>query len=218
MIWGPVNFLAVSTCFRRMQVTGLSEIPKQGAFLLVCNHVSRWDGLIVQKLIGRPANFMVSPHELSGLQGKVLRSMGAFPADSRYDLTSFAKRQAAKGEALVVFPEGDIYRTGSTQRFRSGAARLALSCAANGIRLPIIPMAISYPDEQTVEVSIGESIDVSDYQQECNRAEGSAIHVLTTRLQREVSFLRRNLGQERDTLSLYDQKPNLRWVSRRRAT
>jgi 1-acyl-sn-glycerol-3-phosphate acyltransferase len=208
IIWGPVNYLAVKAGLKRVKVTGLSEIPPSGAFLLVCNHVSRWDGLIVQKLIGRPANFMVSPNELKGLQGRILRSMGAFPADSRYDLLAFAVRQAAKGEPLVVFPEGDICRLGVTKRFKSGAARLSLACAEAGLKLPVIPMAIDEEFPRSFRVIIGQAIDISAYG---GPRESSAVQTLTMRLNREVDFLRQSWGK-RDTLFMYRQLPKRKWV------
>src|SRR5205814_7906853 len=86
MLLGPVNRLLIRSHFKDIDVSGIENIPEEGSFILVSNHVSRWDGLLLGDLIARPCNFMVSPNELKGWQGVVLPTVGSFPADPGYDL------------------------------------------------------------------------------------------------------------------------------------
>ena len=59
---------------------------------------------------------MVSPNELTGLQGFLLSRVGAFPAHPRLDFVSHVLNQFKKGEPFVIFPEGNVWRNGHTFR------------------------------------------------------------------------------------------------------
>ena len=82
--WGVVNKIVCAIHFRQFQIKGQENLPKSGPYLLIANHSSRWDPLVLMHLINaRMANYMTHPNELKGFQGFVLRSVGAFPADPR---------------------------------------------------------------------------------------------------------------------------------------
>ena len=203
--WNLVNKVCISVRFKDFQVLGRENLPKSGPFLLVSNHITRWDGLIVYELIGRPANFMVSPNELLGAQGAVLASMGSFPADPRVDFINHAMNLFKKGEGMVVFPEGNIFRDGSTHNFKMGAARIAMAAAAEGIELPIIPAAIHYgADGEIAQMALGEPISASDYASIASQTNGGVLRLLSDRLHREVCFLRSGLGNLGDNLALFE--------------
>jgi 1-acyl-sn-glycerol-3-phosphate acyltransferase len=210
-----IDTVAVSRHFKALHVEGKEKLPK-GSFILIANHSTRWDGPVVQQVLGRPANWMVSPNELKGLQGLLLQAFGAFPADPRFDLCTFMHTQAAKSEPIVIFPEGDIYRDGSTHNFRNGAARTALLCADNGLDVPIVPMALQYagakPD--VVHISIGDRIDVRDAVEAYRENPIAAVRHLTTRLHREVCYLRAELGSIRDRETVFEGKPVRLWMPR----
>lgn len=218
LMLGPLNHIVVNSHFLKIEIEGSEFIPQSGPFLLVSNHISRWDGLLVQELIGRPANFMVSPNELKGPQGLVLRSMGAFPADPRYDLLSFCRTQAESGQGLVIFPEGDIYRSGSTQPFKNGAARIALTLARDGLVLPVVPMAMRYIDDNgkhRARVLIGSTIDLHAYRQEFIEQANIAIRSLTMRFHREVCCLTETLGCSGDKVWLYGGRTARTWMPKK---
>src|SRR5271170_1903336 len=139
-----LNRTATGTRFRYVHVLGEHNLPRNAAFLLIANHTSRWDGLVIGRLLNRPANYMVTPNELKGFQGMVMRAGGSFPADRRLNLMAFVRRQIEKGEPVVIFPEGNIYRDGSTHPFKRGAAKIVLDCLKYGIDLPIVSVAIRY--------------------------------------------------------------------------
>jgi 1-acyl-sn-glycerol-3-phosphate acyltransferase len=210
-----INLVSVKKHFVRFEIEGRERLPK-GSFILIANHSARWDGPVVQQLIKRPANYMVAPNELRGFQGLLLRAIGAFPADPRLDLLSFMRKQAQKAEPIVIFPEGDIYRDGSTHAFKKGAARIAMMCAANGLDVPIVPVAIKYdgtaPD--VVRVLVGETVDVSDSVTAYKQNQTTALHNLTLRLHREVCHLKAALGCKQDQVTVFDGKPVRQWVPR----
>lgn len=202
--WMLVNKILVAIRFKDFQVIGKEALPKSGPFLLVANHTSRWDGLIVYHMIGRPANFMVSPNELLGTQGIVLSSMGSFPADPRADLLSHSINLFKKGEGIVVFPEGNTFRDGSTHSFKLGAARIAQAAAEAGIDLPIIPCAIHYAkDGQVAQIALGNEINAKEYFSDSAQMQNKVLRYLSEKLQREVCFLKAGLGSLGDQLALF---------------
>ncbi len=212
--WNLVNKICISVRFQDFQVIGRHNLPRSGPFLLVSNHITRWDGLLVYELIGRPANFMVSPNELKGTQGAVLLSMGSFPADPRTDFINHALTLFRKGEGIVVFPEGNIFRDGSTHPFKAGAARIALAARSQGIDLPVLPCAIHYAENgELARIALGEAVYLSDYNFSSQEEQNQAIRSLSQRMHREVCFLRAGLGSLQDNLSLFFGSVKLNWSS-----
>jgi 1-acyl-sn-glycerol-3-phosphate acyltransferase len=215
LFWGPINRIVLALKFRKIEIAGSENIPAAGPFLLVSNHSSRWDGLLVQSLVARPANFLVSPNELKGFQGNVLRSMGAFPANPRYDLLDFFCQQVKKGEGVVIFPEGNIFRDGAIHPFKNGAARMALNCSASGLRLPVLPMAVAYCDElRTAKLTVGQAVELEPFEREFANQSNIGMRSLTVRLEREVCLLRHSLAAQTDSLMLFTGKPLTKWVPR----
>src|SRR5271156_3915898 len=104
--WHLVNEVVCAIHYKRFSVKGAENIPKSGPYLLIANHTSRWDGLVLMKTMrGRASNWMVSPNELKGWQGSALRSVGSFPAYPSIELMNFIGRQIKKGQPIVLFPE-----------------------------------------------------------------------------------------------------------------
>jgi 1-acyl-sn-glycerol-3-phosphate acyltransferase len=185
--WSMVNRVVLGNRFVTVEVEGRENIPQNQGFMLVANHSSRWDGLLVYNLINRPANFLVHPNELRGFQGTVLKSMGSFPASTQFDLQGHIGRQLRKGEGVVIFPEGDVHRDGLTHSFKSGAARFALNAVRDGVEVPIVPVAIKYSDDMSnVRIRIGAPIPAQDYYEQFATEAAQAVRTLTDRLQREV--------------------------------
>jgi len=210
-----INTIAVSTHFKKVEIAGVENIPRKGAYLLVANHVSRWDGLVIAKLVGRMSNWMVSPNELKGVQGILLRGGGAFPADPRFDILAHIKTQAGKGEPIVIFPEGNLFRDGFTHPFKNGAARAALSCAEAGIDMPVVPAAINFSENGKVaHVLIAPPITVESYLSDYKLEPNCAIRNLTVSLYREVCHLRAALGVVRDRNAVLSTVPVRQWAPR----
>ncbi len=212
-VWSTVNKLILRTRFNTFEIIGRENIPEKGAFMLVSNHITRWDGLLVYELINRPSNFMVHPNELVGFQGTVLMSMGAFPSNPRFDLKAHVLSQLQKGEGVVIFTEGNIFRDGHTHPFKKGAARFALDSAQSGLDVPLIPIAIQYDDVRNVaRVMVGQPVELAQYAEEFSHTPTEAVATLTERLQREVGHLRLALGNLNERVVLFASKPLRAWA------
>ncbi|HEY9789157.1 MAG TPA: lysophospholipid acyltransferase family protein [Candidatus Obscuribacterales bacterium] len=208
--WMLVGRVVLKRRFRSIIIDGWQNLPDRSQpFILVSNHTSRWDGLLAYYLLNRPSNFMVSPNELRGAQGVVLRSMGAFPASARCDLHGHVETQMAKGEPVVIFPEGDVFRDGKTHRFKSGTARFALNCVKAGLDVPVVPIAITYEDDGRIaRIAVAPSVRASEYVAATQDGNPAAVHALSQRLFREVCHLRYQLGSNGDAAVLFQNSPS----------
>lgn len=129
----------------RVRITGLEHLPKTGGVILVPNHVSHADPVILGvnlRASGRRTRALAkeSLFRVKGV-GAVLHKMGHIPvfrASARAtEALSAAIASIRAGEVIAVYPEGTVPKDGSRLGvFKSGAARLALATGA-----PIIPVA-----------------------------------------------------------------------------
>lgn len=124
-----------------LRVHDAGRVPAQGGCLIVCNHLSYADGLAICARLHRPARFLIfSSFTRVPVLGGLLRAIGAIPVaaeDGRRALLASieAAVEAAKaGECVLIFPEGKLTRSGSTDSFRGGMERIA---ARAGV--PVIP-------------------------------------------------------------------------------
>ena len=130
----------------RLRSDGLENIPAEGAALLVANHVSYADAVVIMGASPRPIRFVMD-HRIFRipLLSFVFRHCGAIPiALAKEDAALMEKAFAAvstalaNGELVAIFPEGQITPDGELQAFRSGVSRIL---AANPV--PVIPLALS---------------------------------------------------------------------------
>lgn len=197
----PVSFfllsllakLVIALHFKKVDIRGKENLPATGPFICIANHSSRWDGPTLGRIIDRPANFMVSPNELRGLQGFLLSRVGAFPAHPKLDFVSHVLQQFKKGEPFVIFPEGNVFYDGHTHPFKKGIARIAFAAQQNNIEVPIVPVGITYEDG-IAHYNFGSAISIEDYTADLQINPVAASKRLTTSLHREVCYLRSELG------------------------
>ncbi|WP_227369134.1 MFS transporter [Halomonas sp. M20] len=130
----------------RLSFSGRTCIPTQGAALVVCNHVSFMDALVLGGACPRPLRFLMDrPIYESPWLNWFFRIAGAIPVDSdrrdpggvrrALDEVSLALRN---GEVVMLFPEGRLTRTGDIGRFRRGID-IILSRDA----VPVVPAALA---------------------------------------------------------------------------
>jgi 1-acyl-sn-glycerol-3-phosphate acyltransferase len=124
-----------------LRARGAENVPREGAAVIVCNHLSLIDPFVVGFAANRLVSFM-GKEELFSLPvlGFLIRQVGSFPVDrSRRDPAAMkiAFSVLKHGELLGMFPEGTRSTSGEMIEFRAGAARLAART-----RGPIIPVAV----------------------------------------------------------------------------
>ncbi len=129
----------------RIEKTGLENIPEEGPALLVCNHVSFIDAMIIGGCCPRPTRFVMyyKIYRLPILNF-VFRTARAIPiAGSKEDPELLAKAYEdiaaalEDGELVCIFPEGQITRDGELNDFRPGVERIL---ARNPV--PVVPLAL----------------------------------------------------------------------------
>lgn len=139
-----LSWLLVSSLYR-LRVDGIEHIPEQGPALLVCNHVSYMDALIIGGAVPRPTRFVMH-HAIyrTPVLHWLFRIAKAIPiASAKTDPVllerAFAAIDAAlaDGEIVCVFPEGKLTLDGEIGAFRSGVERIL---AARPV--PVVPIAL----------------------------------------------------------------------------
>lgn len=138
----PLNKAAMFLLFKQ-EYEGLEKIPKTGAHLLCPNHQSMVDAPLMASLTNRDYRFMAAKEQFRGLQGWVMKSGGAFPVDRNNPGTKPVKYSIDllnQGKAVIMFPEGGIFRTGQVNELKTGAGRIAVSSQAESI----FPVTIHY--------------------------------------------------------------------------
>ena len=140
-----IAWLLVKAVYR-LRARGLEHIPTEGAAVLVANHVSFADAVIIMGASPRPIRFVMD-HRIfkTPLLGFIFRHCGAIPiAPAKEDPAmmeaAFAEvsKALAAGDLVGIFPEGQITKDGELQPFRPGITRIL---AANPV--PVVPMALS---------------------------------------------------------------------------
>ncbi|NLJ76622.1 MAG: 1-acyl-sn-glycerol-3-phosphate acyltransferase [Peptococcaceae bacterium] len=143
MIYRLLKFLAtvILAVVRRWDIQGRENLPTCGGFLLVANHVSYWDPVVVICAFKRKVYYMAKSELFKiPIIGYVLRISGAFPvrrdkSDRRAIRT--ALKLLKEGEMVGVFPEGTRSHTGDLLRPHLGAAMLA-----GKANVPMVPVAL----------------------------------------------------------------------------
>jgi 1-acyl-sn-glycerol-3-phosphate acyltransferase len=129
----------------RLEKSGLENIPEEGPALLVCNHVSFVDALIIAGACRRPVRFVMD-HNIFRVPvlNFIFRTGRAIPIASLRDdpgLLEKAYEQIAlgleAGDVICIFPEGRITDTGEIYPFRPGMKRIV-----ERTPVPVIPLAL----------------------------------------------------------------------------
>lgn len=142
-----VRFLVwlLSHSMYRVRHRGLEHIPEEGPGLLMCNHVSFVDALILAGAIRRPVRFVMY-YRIYNLPvlNFFFRTVGAIPIAGRSEDLLIYERAfrdiagyLAAGELVCVFPEGKLTRDGEIDAFKSGITTILQQTP-----VPVIPMAL----------------------------------------------------------------------------
>ena len=123
----------------------LERIPEHGGAMLVCNHVTYVDALILAGAVRRPIRFvMFKPIFDIPVLNFVFRTGGAIPIQSeKEDPAAFAEAMDSiaagleAGDLLCIFPEGALTRDGEIDTFRRGIERIV-----ERTPVPVVPLAL----------------------------------------------------------------------------
>ncbi|MFZ5863986.1 MAG: acyl-[ACP]--phospholipid O-acyltransferase [Nitrospirota bacterium] len=125
----------------RIRLVGQEHVPFRGPALLVCNHVSHVDALLVGACVQRFIRFMVYKpyYELPALHW-LFCAMKAIPVSGRHhrevvDALDRARAELREGHVVCIFAEGAISRTGNLLPFKRGFEKIM-----EGIDVPVIPV------------------------------------------------------------------------------
>jgi 1-acyl-sn-glycerol-3-phosphate acyltransferase len=129
----------------RVHVVDAERIPAEGPAVLVCNHVSYVDAIVIGAAAPRPIRFVMD-HRIFKLPllGWIFRTARAIPiAPAKEDPWLMEKayvdiaQALHEGELVCIFPEGQLTRTGDINDFKGGVAKIV-----ERTKVPVIPMAL----------------------------------------------------------------------------
>ena len=131
--------------FYKVDKKGLENIPDEGACVLVCNHVSFVDALVIGGVIQRPVRFVMD-HRIFKIPvlNFVFRTAGTIPIASAKENPEMLEKAYERidaylkeGEVVCIFPEGRITDNGDLYPFKKGITRII-----ERTPVPVIPMAL----------------------------------------------------------------------------
>lgn len=139
IVWSVVSF------FYRLKVKDIDKIPETGAALLICNHPSFIDALVITAACRRPIRFVMDYNMYKRpIIHYVFKGNRAIPiATAREDIGTlkgaYDEIDAAlkNGELVGIFPEGHASYTGELDKFQGGISKILRRTP-----VPVIPMAL----------------------------------------------------------------------------
>ena len=131
--------------FYKVEKKGLENIPDEGPCVLVCNHVSFVDALVIGGAIQRPVRFVMDYRIFRiPVLNFVFRTAGTIPIASARENPEMLEKAYERidaylkdGEVVCIFPEGCITDNGELCPFKKGITRII-----ERTPVPVIPMAL----------------------------------------------------------------------------
>jgi 1-acyl-sn-glycerol-3-phosphate acyltransferase len=217
---GLLSFLArsfvhawVRVYYPKIEVVNPERIPQSGPVLLAANHPnSLLDPVIIGISAQRPVRFMAkAPLFDVPVFGSILRALGMVPAFRGSDDASQVGRNAdslsagsnvlAEGGAFGIFPEGKTHDLARVEMVRSGASRMAIQAAQQGVQnLKVVPLGINYERKEkfrsAIWVRVGEPIDVNEWLKQQENDTNKATRRLTAEIDKRLKELVVHLNEE----------------------
>ena len=139
LAWMLINLLY------RVRISGSQNIPNDGPSVLVCNHVSFADALIIGGCVGRPVRFVMHYKIFQiPILKFIFESAKTIPIASARENAALLEEsfdridaELKAGNIVCIFPEGGITTDGDIQKFRSGIEKIIERNA-----VPVVPVAL----------------------------------------------------------------------------
>ncbi|MCE7033373.1 MFS transporter [Lysobacter sp. GX 14042] len=139
-----LSWVLVRTLYR-LRASGIDHVPEEGPALVVCNHVSYMDALILAASIPRPVRFVMY-HRIFNIPVLrwIFRTARAIPIAGAKEDPALMRRAfeeidaaLADGQVVGIFPEGALTKDGDIAAFKSGVEKIL-----ERRPVPVVPMAL----------------------------------------------------------------------------
>ena len=204
--WSSFTFFGFGFSFRH---SGWANIPKRGPLLLLSNHQSMFDPVMVGLSSRRYLSYLARKNLFEQpLVGPLIRSLNAIPIDRNMgkDGIQAVLDALGHGQAVLVFPEGERTHDGTVQPLKAGVSLLI-----KRVKCPIVPVGIAGafaawsrfmkwprpsplflpPGPSTIAISIGTPIDPARYEAMKREAMMADLHAALVAQQADAERLRR---------------------------
>lgn len=174
--------------WRRWEVIGVNHLPVKGGVVVVSNHSSNLDPVVVGCALTRPIHFMAKQELFQiPILVNIIKLLLAFPVNrekSDRNAIRTALKILQEGELVGIFPEGTRSKTGELQKPHIGAAMLAIKAD-----VPILPVALKGTRGlfNKVTVVVGEPIYIPEIWS--NRPGKEEMEALSERVMKEIAAL-----------------------------
>lgn len=135
----------------KLRLHGIEKnVPDEGPALLVCNHVSYMDALILSASVPRPVRFVMYYKIFNiPVMSWIFRTAKAIPIAGARENPELMQRAfdeidaaLADGQIVGIFPEGALTRDGEIAPFKSGLEKVLERSYESGRPVPVVPMAL----------------------------------------------------------------------------
>lgn len=159
------------------KVSGLENVPKNGAFIIASNHSSYIDTIIIGAYLipylNKKLHFLAKKEHFNTWFKKAWHTyVGAIPIDRNKtgkNALNLAAKALKEGKIIGIHPEGTRSLTGKLQKGKTGAAKLAIKS-----RVPVIPVGLTgtfeilpkgkyIPKFKRAVMNIGKPIHFTEY-------------------------------------------------------
>jgi 1-acyl-sn-glycerol-3-phosphate acyltransferase len=148
-----IDRLAAAAAHVFYRIDSIGGVPGTGPLLLLPNHPNALlDPALVMATAGRPVRFLAKSTLFSGPFALLLRAADAIPVYRKQDGVAMDRNEATfsavnaalmRGEAVCVFAEGVSHSSGRLEPLRTGAARMALAAAIEGVDVSLVAVGIN---------------------------------------------------------------------------
>lgn len=197
--------VALTVYFRKLEVTGLENVPDEGPVILAANHPQSVTDALV---LGAGSRRMVCYLAHSGLfrkrlQAWFLRQLGVIPVYRAQDRADAGEQNVQmftachdvmrRGGVIGIFPEGTSAEEPRVQRLKTGTARIALQSEDEAgwvLGVKIVPVGLNFESRQRfrsrVLLRFGSPIETLDYQPRFVSDPVAAVNALTDELREAI--------------------------------